>query len=178
MPMWRDCLVLEALALDQLQQSTPWNLEPVVVVVMVGGGAAKVSKQLPAVACTFSYWLSLCPLPLCGCQVLLQRCERHARPLLFAHGLSLPPPTHQQEVSICFSWRCFDSQTPVLLHGGLEKLLESGALHGRVTRRRVKNWNWLLAAAVLLAAGNEDADVWKRCFHPSGQDHFMQLRAK
>lgn len=33
MPMWRDCLVLEALALDQLQQSTPWNLEPV-----VGGG--------------------------------------------------------------------------------------------------------------------------------------------
>lgn len=29
----------------------------------------EVSKQQPVVACTFSYWLSLYPQPLCGCQI-------------------------------------------------------------------------------------------------------------
>lgn len=33
------------------------------------GGGEEVSKQRPAAACTFSYWLSLYPLPLYGCQI-------------------------------------------------------------------------------------------------------------
>lgn len=41
----------------------------------------EVSKQQPVVACTFSYWLSLYPQPLCGCQLPYSNLAAERAPL-------------------------------------------------------------------------------------------------
>lgn len=41
----------------------------------------EVSKQQPVVACTFSYWLSLYPQPLCGCQIPYRNLSAERGPL-------------------------------------------------------------------------------------------------
>lgn len=41
----------------------------------------EVSQQQPAVACTFSYWLSLYPQPLCGCQIPYSNLSAERGPL-------------------------------------------------------------------------------------------------
>lgn len=106
------------------------------------GGGEEVSKQQPAVACTFSYWLSLYPLPLCGCQIPYSNLGAEWGPLpcslisIFPSCLS----SYHRDQLISFKGsehlllpEMFDSQ--------LSLASEKCSANGSVTLRCVQPWN-------------------------------------
>lgn len=96
----------------------------------------EVSKQQPAVACTFSYWLSLYSEPLCGCQIPYSNLSAERGPLpwlvisIFPLCLKLLSPP-SKEVSICSCWRCLNEIAATLSFTAVSgKLLNSLAIMG------------------------------------------------
>lgn len=117
---------------NQLQQSRSRKAQPSGG---DGGGCRRrVSKQQPAVACTFSYWLSLYLEPLCACQIPDSNLLAERGPLSCLR-VSISPScletlllmwTHQptKEVRVCFAFE--NGITPVCLYCGVRHSFLNG----------------------------------------------------